>query len=315
MDLKENKAKIVFMGTPEFAVPSLDILVKNGFNVACVVTVPDKPQGRGLKLSQSEVKKYALEHNLPILQPEKLKDEKFIKYLEELSPDIIVVVAFRILPREVYSLAKLGAFNLHASLLPKYRGAAPINWAIINGETKTGVTTFFLDDKVDTGNIIFQEEVDINSDETAGDLHDKLMQIGANLVLKTVHAILNNNAPRIQQSDLKATPAPKIFKEHCKIDWNNPMEKIHNLIRGLSPYPAAFTTYKGKIIKIYKSEKTNTKVDLLPGSVLVTKEDLFVACNDSYLKIIELQLEGKKRLKTEEFLRGFNFQKEDALGS
>ena len=315
MDLKENKAKIVFMGTPEFAVPSLDILVKNGFNVACVVTVPDKPQGRGLKLSQSEVKKYALEHNLPILQPEKLKDEKFIKYLEELSPDIIVVVAFRILPREVYSLAKLGAFNLHASLLPKYRGAAPINWAIINGETKTGVTTFFLDDKVDTGNIIFQEEVDINSDETAGDLHDKLMQIGANLVLKTVHAILNNNAPRIQQSDLKATPAPKIFKEHCKIDWNNPMEKIHNLIRGLSPYPAAFTTYKGKIIKIYKSEKTNTKVDLLPGSVLVTKEDLFVACNDSYLKIIELQLEGKKRLKTEEFLRGFNFQKEDTLGS
>ncbi len=315
MDLKENKAKIVFMGTPEFAVPSLDILVKNGFNVACVVTVPDKPQGRGLKLSQSEVKKYALEHNLPILQPEKLKDEKFIKYLEELSPDIIVVVAFRILPREVYSLAKLGAFNLHASLLPKYRGAAPINWAIINGETKTGVTTFFLDDKVDTGNIIFQEEVDINSDETAGDLHDKLMQIGANLVLKTVHAILNNNAPRIQQSDLKATPAPKIFKEHCKIDWNNPMEKIHNLIRGLSPYPAAFTTYKGKIIKIYKSEKSNTKVDLLPGSVLVTKEDLFVACNDSYLKIIELQLEGKKRLKTEEFLRGFNFQKEDTLGS
>jgi len=315
MDLKENKAKIVFMGTPEFAVPSLDILVKNGFNVACVVTVPDKPQGRGLKLSQSEVKKYALEHNLPILQPEKLKDEKFIKYLEELSPDIIVVVAFRILPREVYSLAKLGAFNLHASLLPKYRGAAPINWAIINGETKTGVTTFFLDDKVDTGNIIFQEEVDINSDETAGDLHDKLMQIGANLVLKTVHAILNNNAPRIQQSDLKATPAPKIFKEHCKIDWNNPMEKIHNLIRGLSPYPAAFTTYKGKIIKIYKSEKTNTKVDLLPGSVLVIKEDLFVACNDSYLKIIELQLEGKKRLKTEEFLRGFNFQKEDTLGS
>ena len=315
MDLKENKAKIVFMGTPEFAVPSLDILVKNGFNVACVVTVPDKPQGRGLKLSQSEVKKYALEHNLPILQPEKLKDEKFIKYLEELSPDIIVVVAFRILPREVYSLAKLGAFNLHASLLPKYRGAAPINWAIINGETKTGVTTFFLDDKVDTGNIIFQEEVDINSDETAGDLHDKLMQIGANLVLKTVRAILNNDAPRIQQSDLKATPAPKIFKEHCKIDWNNPMEKIHNLIRGLSPYPAAFTTYKGKIIKIYKSEKSNTKVDLLPGSVLVTKEDLFVACNDSYLKIIELQLEGKKRLKTEEFLRGFNFQKEDALGS
>ena len=315
MDLKENKAKIVFMGTPEFAVPSLDILVKNGFNVACVVTVPDKPQGRGLKLSQSEVKKYALEHNLPILQPEKLKDEKFIKYLEELSPDIIVVVAFRILPREVYSLAKLGAFNLHASLLPKYRGAAPINWAIINGETKTGVTTFFLDDKVDTGNIIFQEEVDINSDETAGDLHDKLMQIGANLVLKTVHAILNNNAPRIQQSDLKATPAPKIFKEHCKIDWNNQMEKIHNLIRGLSPYPAAFTTYKGKIIKIYKSEKTNTKVDLLPGSVLVIKEDLFVACNDSYLKIIELQLEGKKRLKTEEFLRGINFQKEDTLGS
>lgn len=315
MDLKENKAKIVFMGTPEFAVPSLDILVKNGFNIACVVTVPDKPQGRGLKLSQSEVKKYALEHNLPILQPEKLKDEKFIKYLEELSPDIIVVVAFRILPREVYSLAKLGAFNLHASLLPKYRGAAPINWAIINGETKTGVTTFFLDDKVDTGNIIFQEEVDINSDETAGDLHDKLMQIGANLVLKTVRAILNNDAPRIQQSDLKATPAPKIFKEHCKIDWNNPMEKIHNLIRGLSPYPAAFTTYKGKIVKIYKSEKTNTKVDLLPGSVLVTKEDLFIACNDSYLKIIELQLEGKKRLKTEEFLRGFNFQKEDALGS
>lgn len=303
------------MGTPEFAVPSLDILVKNGYNIACVVTAPDKPQGRGLKLAQSEIKKYALEHNLPILQPEKLKDENFIKHLKAIAPDIIVVVAFRILPREVYTLAKLGSFNLHASLLPKYRGAAPINWAVINGETKTGVTTFFLDDKVDTGNIIFQEEVDIHSDETAGDLHDKLMYVGANLVLKTVRAIINNTAPKIQQSDLSASPAPKIFKEHCKIDWNNPMEKVHNLIRGLSPYPAAFTTYKGKIIKIYKSEKTNTKSEVLPGSIKVSKEDLFVACNDNFLKIIELQLEGKKKLKIEEFLRGFNFQSGDMLGS
>jgi len=315
MNSKDNKVKIVFMGTPEFAVPSLDILVKNGYNIACVVTAPDKPQGRGLKLAQSEIKKYALEHNLPILQPEKLKDENFIKHLKAIAPDIIVVVAFRILPREVYTLAKLGSFNLHASLLPKYRGAAPINWAVINGETKTGVTTFFLDDKVDTGNIIFQEEVDIHSDETAGDLHDKLMYVGANLVLKTVRAIINNTAPKIQQSDLSASPAPKIFKEHCKIDWNNPIEKVHNLIRGLSPYPAAFTTYKGKIIKIYKSEKTNTKSEVLPGSIKVSKEDLFVACNDNFLKIIELQLEGKKKLKIEEFLRGFNFQSGDMLGS
>lgn len=315
MNSKDNKIKIVFMGTPEFAVPSLDILFKNGYNIACVVTAPDKPQGRGLKLAQSEIKKYALEHNLPILQPEKLKDDNFIKHLEAIAPDIIVVVAFRILPREVYTLAKLGSFNLHASLLPKYRGAAPINWAVINGETKTGVTTFFLDDKVDTGNIIFQEEVDIHSDETAGDLHDKLMYVGANLVLKTVRAIINNTAPKIQQSDLSASPAPKIFKEHCKIDWNNPMEKVHNLIRGLSPYPAAFTTYKGKIIKIYKSEKTNTKSEMLPGSIKVNKEDLFVACNDNLLKIIELQLEGKKKLKIEEFLRGFNFQSGDMLGS
>lgn len=301
------------MGTPEFAVPSLEILIKNGYNISAVVTVPDKPKGRGLKTLESDIKKFALMNHLPVLQPEKLKDRSFLKTIENISPDIIVVVAFRILPSEIYKTAKLGAFNLHGSLLPKYRGAAPINWAILNGDDKTGVTTFFLQDKVDTGSLIYQEAVEITPDDNAGDIHDKLSILGSQLVLKTVESIIEGNAPRMKQNDADASPAPKIFKEHCRIDWNKTSAIVHNQIRGLSPHPAAFTSYNGKIIKIYKSEKTDRKTNSTPGALLPDKKDLFVSCSDYYLKICELQLEGKKRLKTDEFLRGFSFPENTAL--
>ena len=306
-NMKKEDIKIVFMGTPEFAVSSLDILIKEGYNIPAVVTVPDKPKGRGLKLEPSDIKKYALSNNIQVLQPEKMKNEIFLSELEKISPDIIVVVAFRVLPREVFTKAKLGAFNLHASLLPKYRGAAPINWALMNGDSKTGITTFFLEDKVDTGSMIFQEEIEINENDTAGIIHDKLSQAGSLLVLKTVEVIINGDAPRIQQNDTEASPAPKIFKEHCKLNWNKPAEQTHNQIRGLSPYPAAFTGYNNKIVKIYKSVKTDKKSINKPGSIISSKNELFVNCSDFLLGILELQLEGKKRLKTEEFLRGFEF--------
>jgi methionyl-tRNA formyltransferase len=305
--MKKEDLKIVFMGTPEFAVSSLEILINNGYNISAVVTVPDKPKGRGLKLESSDVKKFALEKNIPVLQPEKMKDPVFLANLETISPDIIVIVAFRILPREVYTKAKLGAFNLHASLLPKYRGAAPINWAIMNGDTKTGITTFFLEDKVDTGNMIFQEEISITDNDTAGDIHDSLSLEGSKLVLKTVESIIAGQAPRLTQNDVDASPAPKIFKEHCKINWNNSAEQIHNQIRGLSPYPAAFTSYDNKIVKIYKTEKTNIKTESKAGSLNSTKKELFVSTADYQLSIKEIQLEGKKRLSAEEFLRGFTF--------
>jgi methionyl-tRNA formyltransferase len=311
-NMKKEDLKIVFMGTPEFAVPSLDILLKNGYNVPAVVTVPDKPKGRGLKLEPSDIKKFALANHIPILQPEKMRDETFLNELEKISPDIIVVVAFRILPREVYTKAKLGAFNLHASLLPKYRGAAPINWAIMNGDNKTGITTFFLEDKVDTGNMIYQEEIEINENDSAGDVHDKLSLLGSSLVLKTVDVIFGGNSPHIQQNNTESSPAPKIFKEHCKINWNKSAEQIHNQIRGLSPYPAAYTGYNDKIVKIYKTIKTDIKSNKKPGSITASKKELYINCSDYILSVLELQLEGKRKLKTEEFLRGFVFS-EDAF--
>ncbi len=303
--MNKKNTKIIFMGSPEFAVPSLEILINNGYSIPAVV--PDKPKGRGLKVIESDIKKYALSKGIPVLQPEKLRDDEFLNAIDEINPDLIVVVAFRILPKELYTKARLGSFNLHGSLLPKYRGAAPINRAIMNGDTRTGVTTFFLEDKVDTGNIIFTEEISISSTDTAGDIHDKLSVIGAELVLKTVEAITSGSAPRSMQNETESSPAPKIFKEDCKINWNMPAEKIHNLIRGLSPYPTAFTIFEGKIVKIYRSEVSDEVSELKPGSIIINKDQLFAASTDKLLKIVELQMEGKKRLPADEFLRGFRF--------
>ena len=298
------------MGTPEFAVPSLNILLENGYDIPAVVTVPDKKKGRGLKESYSDVKTFALEKGLRVLQPEKLKDEEFVKQLTEIQPDLIVVVAFRILPREVYTIPKLGSFNLHASLLPKYRGAAPINWAIINGEKESGVTTFFLQDKVDTGNIILQKKVRIDEDETAGTLHDKLSFIGEEAVLETVQKIESDSVQVSPQDDTLASPAPKIFKEDCKIDWSLPAEKIYNFIRGLSPYPTAWTTLDGANMKIYLAGMTEMQSDGEPGSVLIEGKNIFVNTADKKLEITELQLEGKKRIFASDFINGLRTTKE-----
>jgi methionyl-tRNA formyltransferase len=300
--------KIIFMGTPEFSVPSLNILIENNLNIIAVVTTQDKPQGRGLIIEASDIKKFALSKNIPVIQPENLKDETFIQEIKNLDPDIIVVVAFRILPREIYSLAKLGAFNLHASLLPKYRGAAPINWAIINGESETGVTTFFLEEKVDTGNIIFQERVAIDENETAGELHDKLSVLGSELVLKTVNAIIEGNVVTSKQDNRMTSPAPKIFKEDCHINWEKKSKDVHNFIRGLSPYPAALTEYRDKLVKIYRTEIIPNHPKGKPGQIVDTSKDLIVSTKDSAIKILEIQLEGRKRMLIKEFLRGSPIQ-------
>ena len=304
---KKSEIKIVFMGTPQFAVPSLCTLIENNYNVEAVVTVPDKPGGRGLRLEASEVKKVAESYKIPILQPEKMKDKLFIQEMEAIAPSIIVVAAFRILPPEVYKLAKLGSFNLHASLLPKYRGAAPINRAIMNGETKTGITTFFLEDKVDAGSIIFQKEIDINEDESYGEVYDRLSKLGASLVIKTVDAIIDNDISTSIQEETNITQAPKIFKNDCLINWELPSRTIHNHIRGLAPYPTAYTRYENKNVKIFKSELSNKTGNHKAGYISISKSDIFVSSADYDLKILELQMEGKKRLKSEEFLRGFHF--------
>jgi len=321
--MKDGK-KIVFMGTPDFAVPSLDILVKNGYNIAGVITAPDKPAGRGRKISYSPVKKYALSNNLLVLQPQNLKDENFINRLKSLKPDIQVVIAFRMLPKAVWEIPPLGTFNLHASLLPQYRGAAPINWAVINGEKETGVTTFFIKEEIDTGKIILSEKVEITPNETAGELHDKLMMIGANLVLLTVDSIINNKYSLTNQSELTVEAAslkkaPKIFKEDCRIDWTKSVNEIYNFIRGLSPYPGAFTelvspNHKTLLLKIYRAEKTETckediikDKDLSPGKIQTDgKGYLKISCKNGFINITEIQQEGKRMMKIEEFLRGFS---------
>jgi methionyl-tRNA formyltransferase len=308
--------RIIFMGTPEFAVPSLKILLENQYDVVAVVTAPDKPRGRGQKLSSPPVKQFAAGHSLQLLQPVSLKDEGFIRRIMELSPDLIVVVAFRILPREVFEIPKLGSFNLHASLLPKYRGAAPINWAITKGEEETGVTTFFLQERVDTGNVILQARVKIGEDETAGELHDKLAEVGAEIVLQTVRLIeLGKAHPRTQDEAL-ATPAPKIFKEMCKVEWSKNARELHNFVRGLSPDPCAFTFHNGRMLNIYRTKRTGIKVlHSNPGAILdPTDKELLVATADELLSLQELQLEGKKRMSAEEFLRGYKIEKGDQLG-
>ncbi|HKG07920.1 MAG TPA: methionyl-tRNA formyltransferase [Pedobacter sp.] len=298
--------KIVFMGTPDFAVASLNALVTAGFDVVGVVTAADKPAGRGQKLQESAVKQYAVSKGIRVLQPLKLKDPVFIEELTSLKADLQVVVAFRMLPEIVWNMPRKGTINLHASLLPQYRGAAPINHAIINGEKESGVTTFFLKHEIDTGDVIFSESVKISDDETAGELHDDLMNIGAGLLVKTVSAIAAGDfkeQPQPQSEVLKH--APKIFKEDCLIDWNRPVSDIHNLIRGLSPYPAAFTKLNDKTLKVFKAEPEAKEPGIAPGGFLTDgKTFLKFAGKDGFIKLTDLQYEGKKRMSIEEFLRG-----------
>ncbi len=298
--------RIVFMGTPDFATASLQALVEKNYHVVGVITVPDKPAGRGQKLRTSSVKEYALSQNIPILQPTNLKDESFLAELKTLEADVQVVVAFRMLPETVWNMPKYGTFNLHASLLPKYRGAAPINWAVINGDTASGVTTFFIEQQIDAGNIIFQEKVSIEVDDNAGVLHDKLMQIGSQLVCKTIDAIADGTAPNIKQEGT-ATQAPKIFKDTCQIDWSKDIHSIHNHIRGLSPYPASWTTLSnGNSLKVYKSSKEASTHEAKIGSILTDgKSHLKVAVQGGYICLEEIQLAGKKRMAICDFLRGF----------
>jgi methionyl-tRNA formyltransferase len=298
--------KIVFMGTPDFAVASLNALFEAGYDISGVVTAADKPAGRGQKLQESAVKKYAVEKGLKVLQPLKLKDPEFIEELRSLKADLQVVVAFRMLPEIVWNMPRKGTINLHASLLPNYRGAAPINHAIINGETESGVTTFFLKHEIDTGDVIFSEKVAIAEDDSAGDLHDHLMEAGAGLLLKTVKAIAEDNykeQPQLSSDELKH--APKIFKEFCKIDWNQPVKTIYNLIRGLSPYPTAFTELNDKTIKIFKARYEETTPENVPGEhVTDGKTFLKFAAKDGFISLLDLQYEGKKRMMVDEFLRG-----------
>lgn len=299
---------IIFMGTPGFAVPSLKALHNSHHKISAVVTVPDKAKGRGQKVAESEVKKFAVENFLPVMQPVSLKDPEFAAELESLRPDLIVVVAFRILPKSIFKIPAYGSINLHASLLPKYRGAAPINWAIIKGERETGVTTFFLQEKVDTGNIIMQEKLDITYDETAGTLHDKLMTLGAETLMATVELIENYDGkpPVHKQNNGEATGAPKIFKEDCRIDFNRSVDEVYDFIRGLSPYPGAFTEYNERIIKIFSTVKSRWDSLKGPGRFFIKEDKLFVSCLNEFLEITELQMEGKKRMNSREFLNGYS---------
>lgn len=297
------------MGTPEFAVPMLETLVNSEHEVVGVITAPDKPAGRGMKLAESDVKVFAKQHNLHILQPEKLKNEAFLNELRSLHADLFVVVAFRMLPEVVWSMPPMGTINLHASLLPQYRGAAPINWAIINGEQETGVTTFFIQQEIDTGKIIFADKLPIRADETVGELYAELMQLGAKTLRRTVDAIATGDYPQTPQdhiTDIKH--APKIFKETCKINWEQPVEVVYNFVRGLSPYPAAFTMVDGKVFKIYRGEKISVAHNEPPGTLKTDgKTYIHFACTNGYLNITECQLEGKKKMGVEELLRGYRF--------
>lgn len=309
--------RIIFMGTPEFAVASLKKLVETGCHIVGVVTAPDKAAGRGLQLQQSAVEKYAVENGLKLLQPEKLKDPSFLHQLEALNADLQVVVAFRMLPERVWKMPPLGTVNLHGSLLPQYRGAAPINWAIINGEKETGLTTFRLQHEIDTGNILLSEKLSIGDDETAGELHDRMKETGADLLLKTIIGIGEGSLKELPQQQAGAHSqavlkhAPKIITETCKIDWSRPVAEVHDLIRGLSPYPGAFTHFNDKTLKIYKARRIDGSEP--PGALKTgeyqtdQKTYLHFACPDGYIAVTELQLEGKKKMNVEAFLRGYRF--------
>ncbi len=310
--MEKKDLKIVFFGTPEFAVESLDALIKNDFNVVGAVTMPDKIAGRGHKLYQSDVKRYAVEHNLPLLQPEKLKSEEFLKSLENLGADLFIVIAFRMLPREVWQMPRLGTFNLHASLLPKYRGAAPINRAVMNGDKETGVTTFFLKHEIDTGDMIMQRKIEILPEDNVGDVHDKLMHLGAEMVVETVNAVLDGTLTTTPQPTGEFTPAPKIFKEDCHIDWSKPATEIHNHVRGLSPYPAAWTVLIEKTgrpleCKIFRTALTEQDTEGTPaGTIKTDGKRLLAAGSDKWLEILELQPAGKKRMAADAFLLGYH---------
>ena len=304
--------RIVFMGTPEFAVASLDALVKAGCNIAGVVTAPDKPAGRGMKLTESAVKKYAVENGLKVLQPEKLKNPEFLAALKSLNADLQIVVAFRMLPEIVWNMPPLGTINVHGSLLPQYRGAAPINWAVINGEKETGVTTFKLKHEIDTGDILLQESLPIGEDETAGEVHDRMKEIGAKVLVETVKGLAESRITE-QPQTLNLQPstlhhAPKIHTDTCIIHWDRPVETVHNLIRGLSPYPGAFTTLNEKILKVFRSKKEITYPKSTEGDYETDgRTYLKFACADGYLHLLEVQLEGKKRMSIDDFLKGYRF--------
>ncbi len=301
-----EKLRIVFMGTPDFAVPTLRILHENNYSIAAVVTAPDKPAGRGLHLQASAVKKFALEHHIPVLQPEKLKSQLFIEELRSYRADLQIVVAFRMLPEVVWNMPPLGTINLHASLLPDYRGAAPINWAIIKGEKTTGLTTFFLQHAIDTGDIILQRPVEIENKDDAGSLHDKMMHAGAGLVLDTVRAIENNTVVPLPQKQESLKSAPKLFREDCLIHWNRDAEQVLNFIRGLSPYPGAYTFFDNRTVKIFRAHKETANIISEPGAHYTDGHSrLIYAAENGNIAIDELQIEGKKRMTVEEFLRGY----------
>ncbi len=314
--MKKEDLRIVFLGTPEFAVESLDRLHEGGYNIVGVVTMPDKPAGRGHKMLHSPVKQYAESHGLHLMQPAKLKDPQFVEELRSLNANLFIVIAFRMLPEIVWNMPELGTFNLHASLLPKYRGAAPINWAVINGETETGVTTFFLKHEIDTGDIIDKCRIPINPEDNAGTIHDKLMHIGADLTIKTVENILNGTLSPIPQDttikDGEVLPdAPKIFKETCRIDWTQPAVRIHNLVRGLAPYPGAWTEISGitgeeaASVKIFETRILPERQSVRSGVISVEGDKMFISAGDSSLEVLSLQIPGKRRMTVAEFIRGY----------
>ncbi len=311
--------RIVFMGTPDFAVATLAKLVESRYNVVGVITAPDRPAGRGRKLQQSAVKKFALEKGLHILQPTNLKSENFLSELEHLAANLQIVVAFRMLPKAVWGMPEYGTFNLHASLLPNYRGAAPINWAIINGETETGITTFFIDDKIDTGEVILQESTPITQDDTAGTLHDRLMELGADLVLKTVRQIEKETVSTMKQKDSgELKSAYKIQRETCEVDWSKSIDEINNHIRGLSPYPASWSTLTNGdqelVIKIYATAKEIAKHKYKIGKLVFDKKELKVAVKNGFINLLEIQLPGKRKMKTSEALNGLKLEKNAFIG-
>ncbi len=317
--MEKKDLRIVYMGTPEFAVESLKRLVEGGYNIVGVITMPDKPMGRhGSVLQPSPVKQYAVSQGLKVLQPEKLKDESFVAELRELKADLQIVVAFRMLPEVVWNMPRLGTFNLHASLLPQYRGAAPINWAVINGETETGITTFFLKHEIDTGEIIDQVRVPIADTDNVGDVYERLMNLGGDLVVKTVDSILDGSVKTVPQDKLAEgevlRPAPKIFKETCRIDWSKGVKQIYDFVRGLSPYPAAWTelcqgSTAPQVLKIYETDKIFAEHSFEPGAVVTDKKTYFrIAVTDGYINIRSLQLAGKKRMGVTDFLRGYHHE-------
>ena len=310
-----EKLRIIFMGTPEFAVGILDTIIKNNYEVVGVITAADKPAGRGQKLKYSAVKEYALAHNLTLLQPLNLKDETFLAELKALNANLQIVVAFRMLPKVVWEMQSLGTFNLHASLLPNYRGAAPINWAIINGETKTGVTTFFIDDKIDTGAMLLSSEIPIDETENAGHLHDRLMELGSKTVIDTLEMIETGNvSTEIQKDTNEIKTAYKLNKENCKIDWTKSAQEINNLIRGLSPYPSAWCFFEDKNeewnVKIYEAKIISEEHNHPIGSLICTKKEMKIAVKNGFIQILNLQFPGKKKMSAPELLNGIAFSAE-----